>query len=137
MTSRLSTSSTRTTPTARSSTFFQNDAYKQKIRTAIGAGQGPVLIYGWGGGGNLKAYVEAGQGRGPDELADSTPAVKDRYIKAVWEAAKVDDKVYALAGNCSQPTLQQGGSTSTAPRPRPRGTTCSSSSSCSTPRAWP
>lgn len=85
-------------------TFFQNDAYKQKIRTALGAGQGPTLIYGWGGG-NLRAYVEANQVEDLTSWVDSTPAVKDRYIKAVWEAAKVDDKVYALAGNCSQPII--------------------------------
>ena len=55
-------------------TEFQNDAYKTKIKTAIGAGQGPTLIWGWGGGG-LKSYVEAGQvedltgwfGQNPDE----------------------------------------------------------------------
>ena len=41
-------------------TFFSNDAYKQKVRTAIGAGDPPTLIYGWGGG-ILKAYVDAGQ----------------------------------------------------------------------------
>ena len=32
-------------------TTFQNDAYKTKIKTAIGAGQGPTIIWGWGGGG--------------------------------------------------------------------------------------
>src|SRR6185503_4522483 len=41
-------------------TFFQNDAYKQKIKTAIGAGQAPTMIWGWGGGG-LKSYVDASQ----------------------------------------------------------------------------
>ncbi|MCO8274850.1 extracellular solute-binding protein, partial [Actinoplanes sp. TRM 88003] len=29
-------------------TFYQNDAYKQKIKTSIGAGQGPTMIWGWG-----------------------------------------------------------------------------------------
>ncbi|PRY14443.1 hypothetical protein CLV37_1061, partial [Kineococcus rhizosphaerae] len=28
---------------------FQNDAYKAKIKTAIGAGQAPTIIFGWGG----------------------------------------------------------------------------------------
>ena len=41
-------------------TFFQNDAYKQKIRTAIGAGEAPTIIYGWGGGG-LRTYAEESQ----------------------------------------------------------------------------
>jgi raffinose/stachyose/melibiose transport system substrate-binding protein len=30
--------------------FFANDAYKTKVRTAVGAGEGPTFIYGWGGG---------------------------------------------------------------------------------------
>ena len=27
-------------------TFYQNDDYKQKIKTALGAGQGPTMIWG-------------------------------------------------------------------------------------------
>ncbi len=30
---------------------FQNDAYKPKIKTALGAGKAPTIIWGWGGGG--------------------------------------------------------------------------------------
>ncbi|UUL76766.1 extracellular solute-binding protein [Pseudarthrobacter sp. Fe7] len=41
-------------------TFFQNDAYKTKIKTAIGANQAPTIIYNWGGG-TLKTYAEANQ----------------------------------------------------------------------------
>src|SRR6476469_165672 len=41
-------------------TYFQNDAYKTKIKTAIGAGQAPTIVYGWGGG-TLKSYVDANQ----------------------------------------------------------------------------
>src|SRR3954453_1667191 len=41
-------------------TLFANDAYKQKVKTAIGAGKAPTMIWGWGGGG-LKSYVEADQ----------------------------------------------------------------------------
>src|SRR4051794_28703510 len=41
-------------------TAFQNDAYKTKIKTALGAGQGPTIIWGWGGGG-LKSWVDSNQ----------------------------------------------------------------------------
>ncbi len=85
-------------------TFFQNDAYKQKIRTAIGAGQAPTLIYGWGGGG-LRTYAQDGQVEDLTSWVEATPAVKDRYISTVWNAAKVDGKIYALAGNGSQPII--------------------------------
>ncbi|WP_449372676.1 extracellular solute-binding protein [Arthrobacter psychrolactophilus] len=46
-------------------TFFQNDAYKTKIKTAIGADQAPTIIYGWGGG-VLKSYAAASQVEEPD-----------------------------------------------------------------------
>lgn len=85
-------------------TFFQNDAYKQKIFTALGAGQAPTLIYGWGGGG-LRSYVKAGQVMDLTDFVDKTAAVKDRYVDAVWEAGKVDGKIYALAGNATQPII--------------------------------
>ena len=41
-------------------TFFQNDAYKQKIKTALGANQAPTLSWGWVGGGRM-SYVVDGQ----------------------------------------------------------------------------
>src|SRR5690242_2523554 len=37
-------------------TTFENDAYKTKIKTAIGAGKAPTIIWGWGGG-TLRTYV--------------------------------------------------------------------------------
>ena len=85
-------------------TFFQNDAYKQKIRTAIGAGQAPTLIYGWGGGG-LRTYAQDKQVEDLTSWVAANPAIKDRYISTVWNAATVDGKIYALAGNGSQPII--------------------------------
>ena len=41
-------------------TEFQNDAYKTKIKTALGAGQGPTIIWGWGGGGLDGDFVTGG-----------------------------------------------------------------------------
>ncbi|WP_328468984.1 substrate-binding domain-containing protein [Actinoplanes sp. NBC_00393] len=75
--------------------YFQNDAYKQKIKTAIGAGEGPSMIFNWGGGG-LKSYVEAGQ---VDDLTGwfgENAAVKDKIIPASFGAATVDGKIYAM-----------------------------------------
>ncbi|HPZ50358.1 MAG TPA: extracellular solute-binding protein [Propionibacteriaceae bacterium] len=84
--------------------FFQNDAYKQKIRTAIGAGQAPTLIYGWGGGG-LRTYAAANQVEDLTSWVNATPAIKDRYINTVWNAATVNGKIFALAGNGTQPII--------------------------------
>ncbi|WP_232664502.1 extracellular solute-binding protein [Pseudonocardia sp. TRM90224] len=77
------------------STFFQNDAYKTKIRTAVGAGQAPTIIWTWGGGG-LRDYVKAKQ---VDDLTDwfaSNPAVKDRLFSSAFGAATVDGRIYAI-----------------------------------------
>lgn len=50
--------------------FFGNDAYKQKIRSAVGADQAPTLVFSWGNGGMLKSWVAAGK------IMDLTPEVR-------------------------------------------------------------
>lgn len=85
-------------------TFFQNDAYKTKVRTAIGAGEGPTLIYGWGGGG-LKAYVEAGQVEDLTGFFEENPEVKDRLFPGAFGAATVDGKIYAMPVQDVQPIV--------------------------------
>ncbi|MEU8224322.1 extracellular solute-binding protein [Kribbella sp. NPDC048915] len=86
-------------------TEFQNDAFKQKIKTAIGAGQGPTLIWGWGGGG-LKAYVEANQ---VEDLTDwintEQKALKDSIFPSAWGAATVNGKLYAVPGETVTPIV--------------------------------
>jgi raffinose/stachyose/melibiose transport system substrate-binding protein len=76
-------------------TAFQNDAYKQKIKTAIGAGEGPTLIWGWGGGG-LKSYVDAGQVDDLTSFVDENAELKEKIFPSAFGAATVNDKVYAL-----------------------------------------
>jgi raffinose/stachyose/melibiose transport system substrate-binding protein len=85
-------------------TTFQNDAYKTKIKTAIGAGQAPTIIWGWGGGG-LRSYVEAGQ---VDDLTSwfaENAAVKDRLFPSSFGAATIDDKIYAMPAETVQPIV--------------------------------
>ena len=85
-------------------TFFQNDAYKQKIRTAIGAGEAPTIVYGWGGGG-LRTYVEDSQVDDLTPWLEENPDVKDRFVEAVWGAATVDDAIYAMPQGATQPII--------------------------------
>jgi raffinose/stachyose/melibiose transport system substrate-binding protein len=76
-------------------TFFQNDAYKTKIRVAIGANEAPTIIWTWGGGG-LRDYVRAGQ---VDDLTDwfaQNPEVKARRFTTSFDAATVDGRIYAV-----------------------------------------
>lgn len=85
-------------------TFFQNDAYKTKIKTAIGAGQAPTLIYGWGGG-ILKSYAEASQVEDLTSWFDENPDVKDRLFASSFGAATVDGKIYAIPATTVQPII--------------------------------
>ena len=84
--------------------FFANDAYKTKVRTAIGAGEGPTFIYGWGGG-VLKSYVDAGHVEELDQFLADNPDVKDRYIDSVFQNGVIDGKTYALPNNNMQPVV--------------------------------
>jgi raffinose/stachyose/melibiose transport system substrate-binding protein len=85
-------------------TFFQNDAYKQKIKTAIGAGQAPTMIWGWGGGG-LKSYVDASQVVDLTDWLGQNAAVKEKILPSSFGAATVNGKVYALPIETVQPIV--------------------------------
>ena len=77
------------------STEFQNDAFKQKIKTAIGAGQGPTLIWGWGGGG-LKSYVDANQVEDLTGWFGDNADLKNSIFPSAFGAATVGSKIYAM-----------------------------------------
>jgi raffinose/stachyose/melibiose transport system substrate-binding protein len=85
-------------------TTFQNDAYKQKIKTAIGAGEGPTIIWGWGGGG-LKSYVDAGQVEDLTSWFEQNPQQKERRFPSSFQAATVNDKIYALPAETVAPIV--------------------------------
>ena len=85
-------------------TTFQNDAYKTKIKTAIGAGQAPTIIWGWGGG-TLRTYVKAGQVEDLTSWFDQNAAVKNRLFTTAFSAATIDGKVYAMPCETVQPIV--------------------------------
>ncbi|GAA4945619.1 extracellular solute-binding protein [Actinoplanes utahensis] len=85
-------------------TTFQNDAYKDKLKTAMGAGQGPSIIWGWGGGG-LKQYVDAGQVEDLTDFFAQNAAVKDRLFPASFGPATIDGKIYAMPSETVQPII--------------------------------
>jgi raffinose/stachyose/melibiose transport system substrate-binding protein len=76
-------------------TEFQNDAYKPKIKTALGAGKGPTMIWGWGGGG-LKSYVDAGQVVELDSFFADNPELKEKTFPSAFGAATIDGTTYAM-----------------------------------------
>src|SRR4051794_41270733 len=76
-------------------TEFQNDAYKTKIKTALGAGQGPTIIWGWGGGG-LKEDVKAGQVADLTQWFAQNPTQKSRRVPAPFHAPAGGGKIFPL-----------------------------------------
>jgi raffinose/stachyose/melibiose transport system substrate-binding protein len=85
-------------------TTFANDAFKTKIKTAIGAGQAPTLIWGWGGGG-LRSYVQADQVEDLTSWFEENKAVKDRLFDSSFGAATIDGKIYAMPCETMQPIV--------------------------------
>ncbi|WP_235506361.1 MULTISPECIES: extracellular solute-binding protein [unclassified Terrabacter] len=85
-------------------TAFQNDAYKTKIKTALGAGQAPTIIWGWGGGG-LKSYVDASQVEDLTSWFSDNAAVKDKLFPSSFGAATVGGKIYAMPCETVQPIV--------------------------------
>ncbi|HEX5561551.1 MAG TPA: extracellular solute-binding protein [Nocardioidaceae bacterium] len=85
-------------------TFFQNDAYKTKIRTAIGAGQAPTIIYGWGGG-ILAGYAKANQVMDLTAWLSSNPDVKNNVLPSSYGPATVNGKIYAYPNENASPII--------------------------------
>jgi raffinose/stachyose/melibiose transport system substrate-binding protein len=81
--------------------YFANDAYKTKIRTAVGAGSAPTIIYGWAGG-TLNSYVKAGK---VADLTEAASSVKDKFLPSVFDQGVVDGKTYALPMNAVTPIM--------------------------------
>ncbi|PUB27670.1 carbohydrate ABC transporter substrate-binding protein (CUT1 family) [Promicromonospora sp. AC04] len=81
--------------------WFANDAYKEKIRTAVGSGNAPTLIYSWAGG-TLADYVAN------DSVVDitaDTQELTDRLVPSVAANGQVDGKTYAVPNTQSQPVV--------------------------------
>lgn len=79
--------------------MFGNDGYQDKLRMALGADQGPALMFGWGGG-VLDSYVQAGY---VDPIEDAE--ITDRYLDTVKGAVTFDGKTYGAAINNIQPVV--------------------------------
>ncbi len=75
--------------------WFQNNPYKNKLRIALGAGNGPDIFYNWGGG-PLRSYVEANDVVNLSPYLNADPSWKNRYANSVWGPATVGGKIYGV-----------------------------------------
>jgi raffinose/stachyose/melibiose transport system substrate-binding protein len=85
--------------------FFGNDAYKQKIRSAIGSRQAPTLVFSWGAAGTLKPWIDAGKIMDLTSEVQKDPALTSRYLPAVAKTGTIDGKTYAVPNNSMQPVM--------------------------------
>ncbi|WP_432548880.1 extracellular solute-binding protein [Kineococcus sp. SYSU DK004] len=83
---------------------YQNDAYKTKIRTSIGAGQAPTLIFSWGGG-SVRDWAQAGQIEDLTSWIEENPDVRTRLFDAAWNPGIVDGAIYAVPHETVQPVF--------------------------------
>ena len=81
--------------------FFEGEAYKTKIRTALGAGAGPTLIYNKGGG-ILDSYVEAGK---VVDLTSEFAGTSEGFLPFALEPATVDGALYAIPMKAVAPVV--------------------------------
>lgn len=78
--------------------FFANDAFKEKVRSSVGSGNAPTLIYSWAGG-TLTDYVK---NKNVVDIADKTKELTSRLIPSVAANGVVDGKTYAVPNNSMQ-----------------------------------
>lgn len=79
--------------------FFQNDPYKNRLRTSMISGTPPEVFYNWGGG-QLKAFVDAGQAA-PIPASVGT----DRYFPSVMDAVTFDGGIYSVPKSGTAPKV--------------------------------
>lgn len=79
--------------------FFQNDPYKNRLRTSVISGTPPDLFYGWGGD-QLKAFIDAGE-----VIAVPPSVATDRYFPSVMDAVTFDGQIYGVPKAGTQPKV--------------------------------
>src|SRR5699024_815241 len=79
--------------------FFANDSYKEKIRTAIGSGNAPTLVFNWAGG-TLADYVA---NESVVDLNGKVDEALSRTIESIGKVGQVDGAQYGVRNNDTQP----------------------------------
>ena len=80
--------------------FIQNQDYKTKIQTAMGAGNEPQIFWSWGGG-PLQSFIKAGKVTSLG-TTDSAPYLK-QFLPSSLGAVTVDGQVYGAPVEGTQP----------------------------------
>ncbi len=74
---------------------MQNDPYKTRIRTALGAGDPPCIFLSWGGG-PLYEYVQAGHVIDLTDYMNEDNYAAERFVPASLSNVTFDGKIYGV-----------------------------------------
>ncbi|WP_119070612.1 extracellular solute-binding protein [Aggregatilinea lenta] len=74
---------------------MQNDPYKTRIRTAMGAGDAPCIFLSWGGG-PLYEYVKADQVLDLTDYMNADDYAANRFVPASLSNVTFDGKIYGV-----------------------------------------
>lgn len=74
---------------------MQNDPYKTRIRTAMGAGDAPCVFLSWGGG-PLYEYVKANQVIDLTDYMNADDYAANRFVPASLSNVTFDGKIYGV-----------------------------------------
>jgi len=78
--------------------------YKTKIRVALGANQGPDLIFSWGGG-SLKDFIDAGYIDPLDSYVSQYPDLLSKFLPAVMTPVQFNNQTYGVPIANMQPVV--------------------------------
>lgn len=78
-------------------TQIPNDAYKTKLKIAMGANEPPCVFTSWGGG-VLREYIKAGQVVDLGPYLAKDPAFRERFLPSAFDAITWQGKTYGLPG---------------------------------------
>jgi xylobiose transport system substrate-binding protein len=85
-------------------TPFENDAYAQKLRVAMGSPNQPDIFFNWGGG-SIRQYVENDLLVDLTPMLDEDPTFKSKFLPAVLDAGKIGDRYYGIPNRGMQPVI--------------------------------
>lgn len=73
----------------------QNDAYKSKLKIAVGANSAPCVFMSWGGG-PLYEYIKSNQVLDLTPYLNRNAAFKNRLLPAAWSPVTFNNRIYGI-----------------------------------------
>ncbi|NYI06374.1 ABC transporter substrate-binding protein [Allostreptomyces psammosilenae] len=83
---------------------FPNTGFTQKLRVAMGSGDGPDVFFNWGGA-SLRPYFEAGMAVDLTDELERDQAWRDAFLPSVLDAGRIDGRYCGIPLRGMQPVI--------------------------------